>query len=575
MVTEQKILFKIGNNLEFAKTRKAIANVDSNLCVNCGRCRMMCPTETINEYQRDICRLCPDCAEGPMLFPEQSKTYTAEHSCSLSCPLGTIPEGYVNLIAEGKFDLAYEMISDLNPLPVICSMICHHPCEDDCKRGLLMDKPIAIRALKRYVIEHEKPAKVHFNQRYDKKIAIIGAGPAGLTAAADLALKGYRVKIFEASSKPGGMMGVAIPEFRLDKDKLRNEIQELIDAGVEIEYNCRIGRNPTLEELRNDKYAAILIAVGSEKGCVLPIPGADSENVYDAVSIMKKINSKIPVKLGNKAVIIGGGSVALDTARTLKRKGVGDITCVCLEAGNFIPAPKWELEEAFEEGIKLIEGASPIRIIADLFTVNGIEFKKVKSIETDESGKLKPVTEDGSEFVVAADTVVFATGQKPDIRFLIENSGLKLNKAGYIEFAEGTGQTNISTIFVAGDVTGAKGSVVSAMADGRKAALSIDNMLMDRKLENRAVKREPKTASMKEKIYPVRLEKLDPQNVPKLRYRDNFEMVEGVYDDKSAVLEAKRCMKCGFSEVDTDNCIGCGVCVEACPEKAITMIKVL
>ncbi|MGX8702561.1 FAD-dependent oxidoreductase [Caproiciproducens sp.] len=573
MSNVQTIQLKVENGQPFTLERAAVASIDSTLCVNCGICRRACPVKAIEEHQRDICRLCPDCAQGPEIFPADSKAYATRHSCSLACPLGTIPEGYVNLIAEGKFEAAYDLIKELNPLPVICSMICHHPCEDDCKRGLLIDKPIAIRALKRFITSRVEPEPLVFNRRYDTKIAVIGAGPAGITAAADLAAKGYRVKIFEAGPEPGGMLRIGIPNFRVDKTALQNEIQHLLDAGIEIEYDCLIGKNPTIDDLLADHYAAVLIAVGAGKGSILPIRGSNAEKVYDALQFMKKVNADIPVKVGKKAVVIGGGSIAFDTARSLKRLGVADVTCVCLEEGAAVPAPKWEIEEAKEEGVKLIEGAAPTRIVTELFTVEGVEFRKVECIDTDEFGRLQPQCFMGSEFVVDADTVLFATGQKADTRFFVEKSGLALDGAGHLQHDPDTLATSKDKVFVAGDVVMARGNAVEAMASGRKAALAIDNMLQDRKVENRAVERDPKLAPVVEKIYPVRLERLDPQEVPKRRYRDTFEQVEGVFDEQTAMLEAARCMKCGYSFVETERCIGCGVCANSCPENIITMIK--
>jgi len=507
------------------------------------------------------------------MFPEESKRFAPAHACSLQCPLGTIPEGYVNMIAQGKFEKAYDLISELNPLPEICAMICHHPCETDCKRGLLIDEPIAIRGLKRFVVSNADPSPLKFDRKFDIKIAIIGAGPAGLVAAADLASKGYRVKIFEAGAEPGGMAKRAIPDFRINKDKLSAEMQRILDAGVEIEYGCNIGKNPSIKDLLMDNYAAALIAVGASTGFKLPIPGIEAEQVYDALSLMKHINAKKSIKVGKKAVIIGGGSVALDTARTLRRMGL-ETTCACLESGAEIPAPAWEIAEAIEEGVSIIEAVAPTRIVADWFTVKGVEFEKVAGIEKDEFGRLRPVTKQDSTFILDCDTVVFATGQKPNIQLLAEGGDLKVDTAGRIIFDAQTLSTNIKNVFVAGDVIEARGSVISAMASGRKAALSIDNLIMNRSLSDRAIKAEPKLAPMSEKIYPaVRLEKLDPQPLPKSRFRDTFDCVEGVYDEESAILEAKRCMKCGYSAVESDNCIGCGMCASLCPSNAITMIK--
>lgn len=574
MSNEQNILIRMDGGKEFARLRGAVAFVDSEICFNCGVCRRACPTEAIGENQRDICRLCPDCTPKSKMFPEESKEYATKHACSLGCPLGTVPEGYVRAVADGKFDTAYDLLSELNPLPVVCSMICHHPCQTECKRGLLIDEPVAIRALKRFITS-KVPAKTkRYDRKYDLKVAVIGAGPAGLTAAADLAEKGYRVKIFEAGPAPGGMLRRGIPSFRIDRETMDAEIDSLLKAGIEIEYNCLVGKNPTIDSLLAEKYAAVLIAVGAGKGAMLPIPGIEAEKVYDAVSFMRRINARQPVIVGKKAVVLGGGSVAMDTARTLRRMGL-EVTCACIENGECVPAPAWEVKEAKEEGVEIIEAACPSRIVTELFNVRGVELKKVSCISTDSCGRLQPETETGSEWIVEADTVIFATGQKAEVRFLAENAGIRLDEAGRIVFDPETMQTSRERVYIAGDAVAARGSVIDAMASGRKAALAVDNLLQGRSLTDRAAKRDPALAPNDEKIFPaVRLEKLDPQFPPMLRERDGFELVEGVFDEKTAVLEAKRCMKCGYSSVDPDKCIGCGVCANLCPARAISMAPV-
>ena len=580
MPNGRTITITVQEGQQFDQCAGAVAKVDADLCVNCGKCRNLCPTDTIDEFQRDICRLCPDCADSPTQFPEESKRYAPKHACSLACPLGTVPEGYINLIAEGKLELAYGLARDLNPLPVVCSMICHHPCEDECKRGLLIDEPIAIRALKRFLTEEVEAPELKFNQRYDRKIAVIGAGPAGLTAAADLAKKGYRVKIFEAGPAPGGMMRKGIPDFRIDKDDMLDEIEELLDAGIEIEYECMVGLKPSINDLLDDKFEAVLIATGAGQGSKLPIPGANAEKVYDAVAFMNRVNSRMPVDVGKQAVVIGGGSVAMDTARTLRRLGVDDVTCAfvetleCEKEGDVpAPAPLWEIDEAREEGVIIVGSSAPVRIVADWFTVQGVEFQKVKEITCDDNG-LKFECEPGSEFTLDADTVVFATGQKADVKTMAERNGLELADSGALKFDEGTMATSNPRVFVAGDVVAARGSVIDAMAAGRKAALSIDNLLQNREITSRIHAKEAKTAPMNEKIYPAtHIEKTDPQAVPKDRFRDSFDLVEDVFDEYSAMLEARRCMKCGYSGVDAEKCIGCGVCAEACPENAITLVQ--
>lgn len=576
------VTIKVEGGKEFTQSRNVVAKIDTDLCVNCGMCRNSCPTDAIWEYQRDICRLCPDCADGPEQFPEESKRYATEHACSLACPLGTVPEGYVNLIAQGRLKEAYDVLRFLNPFPSVCAMICHHPCEDECKRGLLIDKPIAIRALKRYATGAIDAPPLKYNRNMDIKVAVIGAGPAGLTAAADLSAKGYRVKIFEAGPEPGGMMRKGIPDFRIDKEALSEEIRRLLDAGIEIENNCIVGKKPAIGELLDENYAAVLIAVGAHRGSLLPLPGVQAEKVYDAVNFMHKVNSDTPVPLGKKAIVIGGGSVAMDTARTLRRLGVKQVACAFIESFHcegerdvVAPAPVWEIEEAREEGIEMFEKAMPVRIVAEWFTVKGVEFKKVSCIEINQDDIVKPIGIDDSEFIVEADTVIFATGQKANTRFLAEGGNLKVNDDGRIFYDVDTLATSNELVFIAGDAAVARGSVIDAMAAGRKAALSIDNMIMGRCLEDGVDRREPRLGPPEEKIYPAtHLEKLNHQVVPKDRFRDSFDMVEKIFDDTSAILEARRCMKCGYSGVEQDNCIGCGVCASLCPVKAISLVKV-
>ena len=571
-MAERRVEIKITGEKEFVLERNAVASIDPEVCVNCGKCRRICPTESIAEFQRPICRICPDCAKGPMMFRGESEKFAHEHACSTGCPLGTIPEGYVNLIAEGKYDLAYDLIAELNPLPSVCARICHHPCETDCKRGLLIDKPLDIRGLKRFITDRVKPKREKFTARYNTRIAVVGAGPAGIMAAFDLSKKGYKVTVFEAGPKAGGMMRMGIPDFRLDKDILQEEIAALEEAGIEIRYNTIVGVNPTIDDLLADGFASVLITVGAQKGSRLPIEGADADQVYDAVTFMSRVNSDMPVAIGKKAIIIGAGSVAVDTARTLLRLGAETATCVCLESEEDIPAPESEVEEAKEEGVEFITSASPVKIDAEWVTVAGVLVKKVEKIERAENGRLTPVLVEGSDFEVEGDTVVFAVGQKPDIQNIAGRSGLKLDEAGRLVYDKETFMTSKDKVFVAGDVVAVRGSVIDALASGRKAALAIDNMLTGRKLQDR-VEHVISTSDVTDIIYPVRLEDIAPQRMPKARFRDGFEEVEMGFSEKQAVNEAKRCMKCGYEKVAQETCIGCGACVSVCPENAISLVK--
>lgn len=571
--------------------RKAVASIDSKYCINCGKCRRICPAEAVQEYQRPICRLCPDCGEGPEMSPSEVRAFATKHTCSIGCPLGTVPEGYINLIREGRPQDAYDLIAELNPLPTTCASICSHPCEDECKRGLLMNlgKPINIRGLKRYAVEHSVHKREKFRIRFDKSVGIIGAGPAGITAAFDLAKKGYKVTIYEQGSKPGGMARTCIPEFRLNKQALLEEFAALEEAGIEIIYNVRVGKNPSIDDLLA-KHSAVLIAVGSSKGTKLPLEGDqfNPDRVYDAVTFMQRINSNAPrrvgeelaykklvdVNVGKKAIVIGAGPVATDTARTLKRLGVPEVTCACIEDEASIPAPADELAEAREEGIEFVTSAAPVRMISDFSALKGIEFKKVESCSRNEAGSFVINTVEGSEFTIDCDTLIFATGQRADVKQLAENAGLELLPNGRFRCDEKTNMTSREGVFVAGGVLVARSSVVGSMASGRKAALAIDNYIQGRELEDRSVMHDLAVAPQSEMIYRIHLEDSVPQDMPKQRFRDTFDQVELGFTDVQAHEESIRCMKCGFSFVDTEKCLGCGACISGCPENCITLKSV-
>ena len=576
----QDLTIKIGKAKVFEAQRCAVAKIDPALCINCGTCRRSCPTEAISELQRVICRLCPDCANGPQFFPDTAEAYAAEHACSIACPLGTIPEGYVNKIAEGRFEEAYDLIAELNPLPGVCGRICNHPCMDDCKRGLLIDAPLDIRGLKRFVTDRVAPKVRPFIPKFDARVAVIGAGPAGIMAAFDLSKKGYQVTIFEAGPEPGGMMNRAIPAFRLDKAVLASEIDALVAAGIEIIYNTPVGKNPTIDSLLAGGFEAVIVAVGASKGMILPIEGANADTVYDAVSLMTRINKEIPqtatgtnrcIAYG-RVIVIGGGSVALDTARALLRKGAVSANCVCIEDDETMPAMPAEIADAVKEGVVFTTCAAPTKILAAWTKVEGVEFKKVSAIECDDCGRLRPVTVDGTEFTLEADTVVFATGQKADLRFIAKGAGLELNAAGLLDYDAASLMTERVGLFLAGVTVTGRGSVIEALASGRKAALGVDNLLQGRGLAQR-VEHTLTTAKPAEKIFPVMLERLEPQVMPEIKNRSGFDEIELGFTERQAILEAKRCMKCGFEQVDEERCIGCGICAALCPQNAITMTR--
>lgn len=540
-----------------------VAHINPRKCINCGTCRELCPVSAIEENQRAICRICPSCTERPAVTVNKMYSLPTEKACTTGCPLGISPQGYVNLTYLGKLDEAYKLIWDKNPLPSVCARICHHPCESYCKRGILIDRPIAIRALKKYLGEKVdyKPAK--YPRVYDEKIAVIGAGPAGLTAGHYLSMLGYEVTVLEGGHEAGGMLKRGIPEFRLDRSIVDKEIANLEAAGLEIKLQQNINKY-SMNDLKKE-YDAVIVATGAPNSKELFIENWRLAGVMTAMNFMEQVNSKAAVRRhlgqlfkfeGGEAVIIGGGSVAIDAARTALRVGASKVTVVCLESGDAVPAHPWELEEAKEEGITIIEGYSPKRFTCELFpTLSGVEFSKVKSLGQDEFGKFIIETDDEDTIVVKADWSVVAIGQSPD-EFWNEITGRK--------------------VFFAGDVRSNKCSVIDAMASGREVAFAVDAQLRRRKLKDPKANHELHLAPLLEKLFSYNFRKTARPKLPTVPSAirvNSFTEVEGCFTDAEAKQEAAACLNCGYEVVDVEKCLGCGICLKMCPKgDAITMV---
>ena len=417
-------------NLKISKG--ASPRVDTDKCLNCGTCLRACPTGAIREAQRQICRLCPDCAEGEIMFPRGMEELTTR-SCSLACPLGHYPEGYLNLLARGDWQGAWEVISAVNPLPGVLGRICGRPCEEECKRGILIDRPLPIRAAKREVAEWARREGMDrpkaYRRNIDMRVAVAGAGPAGLTAASDLASLGYRVTVFEKGPEPGGMVRQAVPSFRLPDEVWEREFAAALGDGIEVVYGAAVGASPTLEELEKDGYKAVVLATGAPRGKLLPLPGRDFKGVYDALTFMSAVKQGRPVEVGEKVVVIGGGSVATDVARTALRKGAREATMVCIEQECDLPALSWEVEEALREGVKLVAGYAPQRITSAWMQAEAVELACVSDICCDAFGRLTPEIDPSDTRTLPADTVIFAVGQAVDTA-LLGRMGLKLERSG-------------------------------------------------------------------------------------------------------------------------------------------------
>lgn len=543
---------------EVVPADQVVAQINTAKCINCGTCRENCPADAITEYQRTICHVCPTCTEMPGVSVGKMKSLPTETSCTTKCPLGISPQGYLGLTKAGKFEEAYELIWEKNPLLSVCARVCHHPCEEGCKRGILVDEPIKIREVKRYLSEKVDYTPKKYVCLYEEKIAVIGAGPSGLTAGHYLAKAGYDVTIYEAESEAGGMLVRGIPEFRLDRDVVKKEIQKLVEAGLKIELNQKLNQN-SVEDMKN-MYDVIIVAAGAPNSKELFIDGWRNAGVMTAMNFMEHVNNKQKLRrhLGQlfkfddgEAVIIGGGSVAIDCARTAVRTGAKKVTVVCLEEGEAVPAHKWEVDEARDEGIEMIEGYSPVEFTSELFpTLTGVKFEKVLSMGKDETGKFIVKTDSSDTITIPCDWCVEAIGQCKDVCW---------------------NQLDEDGIFYAGDISSNKCSVVDAMASGRQTAIEVDSKLRGRmqKTEATASNERLAEAPVGEKLFPYNFRKIMRPEAPLVSAAErmqNFKEVEGVFTDEEAYRESDCCLGCGYEAVDPEKCLGCGICQKLCPK---------
>lgn len=469
--------------------------------------------------------------------------------CQSTCPMGQDVSTYTALIGQGEIERAWEVIRMENPLPMVLGRICPHPCESKCKRGEV-DKPISICGLKRFAadsmrekLKEIEPEPVLFP---DDKVAVVGAGPAGLTVAYDLVQKGYPVTIFEDLPVAGGMLRVGIPEYRLPRDVIKDEIDAIERLGVEIQTGVRVGRDISIEDLKDQGYKSFFLGVGAHKGLKLRIPGEDEfEGFVDATAFLKKVNLGERKAPGKKICIIGGGNSAIDAARTCLRLGSEEVHIVYRRQREQMPANPAEIDASIEEGIHLDYLTSPLRILGENNRVVGMECIRNELGEPDKSGRRRPVPVEGSEFVIDCDIVIPAISQEPDLSFLKDDYSFAISRWNSFEVDEKTLATNIPGFFAGGDAVTGPATVVQAIAAGHKAAVSMDCYLRGKEYKGYWY---PKPHLMVDRL---ELTEEDEKLVrPKMRELpvsdriDNFQEVELGLDEQAAISEARRCLRC-------------------------------
>jgi NADPH-dependent glutamate synthase beta subunit-like oxidoreductase/NAD-dependent dihydropyrimidine dehydrogenase PreA subunit len=521
--------------------------------------------------------------------------------CTRACPVLTNAGRYVAAIAAGDDELAYRIARLPNPFPSICGRVCAAPCEIACRRGSI-DEPIAIRALKRYVCERFGVESGHGPRVYadaipraparDERVAIVGAGPAGMACAHDLATYGYRPVVFEAQDRPGGMMVLGIPPYRLRRDLLQEEIRAILDMGVELRTGQALGRDFSLRSLRDCGFAAVFLGIGCMRGRELAVPGVDLDGVLLAVDFLLNANLGYRVELGDDVIVIGGGNVALDAARTAlretgseatatfdvariaKRMGARRVRVVALESREEMPAHEFEIEEAEVEGIDVLTRLGPKSIVGADGHVSGVETLRVASV-FDPDGRFNPRFTQGTESVIGCDSVILAIGQAPDLSWLSPEDGVELDPRGTIGVERGSLATSAEGVYAGGDVAFGPRNLIDAIGDGRRAAASIHRQI--------AGEEPPAPALMGRRLLPivqVRGRTANYTEYPRVTVpaeaterRIGSPEIELGYTEEQARHEAQRCLQCFLNiMLDPSICILCGGCVDICPEDCIRII---
>jgi heterodisulfide reductase subunit A len=547
------------------RIRKKPRYVDMSKCTACADCVPGCPVSLPSEFNLGLGKRKAIYLPFPQAVPLK---YTIDRRgtppCEASCPIHVNAQGYIALISAGKFEEAFSLVKEKNPFPGITGRICTRPCERACRRKDV-DESIAIDALKRFLSDRDGNGEgdIVITEQNGKNVAIVGSGPAGLLAAHDLRKMGYGVTIFETLPVAGGMLAVGIPEYRLPRRILNKEIEHLLRMGIELRLNTPIGPCLSFEDLKTKGYRAIFVATGAHQSRKLGLEGESARGVIHAVDFLRRVALGESVKVGEKAVVIGGGNAAIDAARTALRLGSQEVTIAYRRTRNEMPAQIDEIEGAEEEGIKIEYLTAPLRVIAQDGEVRGLECCRMELKEFDESGRPRPVPISGSEFRMDADTILPAISQSPDLSFLSEKDRFKISRWGGLEADPLTLETGVEGIFAGGDLVTGPQTYIDAMAAGRKAAVSIDRYLRGEDLREGREKEGPQKEFIQIDVDGVEYrEKASMVTLSSERRKRSFDEVNLGLREEDVIHEAERCLNCG-------GCSACGECSKICQPKAI------